>query len=124
MAKTVLVVDDENDIRVFLKTLLEDNGYSAITAEDGEAGYSIAKKEKPSLICLDISMPNVSGVKAYRNLCDDSETKDIPVVMITGISPEFEDFIKNRKQVKPPAAYFEKPIDKDEFIKTVNELTS
>ena len=64
----ILVVDDEEDITTFVGTLLEDNGYSVIKAADGKQGMAKAKSESPDLIILDISMPEESGVRMFRNL--------------------------------------------------------
>ena len=67
-------------------------------------------------------MPEESGVRMFRDLQGEPSTAAIPVIMITGVSPEFKRFIETRKQVHPPAAYFEKPIDRDALLAKVNEL--
>lgn len=121
MAK-ILIVDDDNDILTYLSTLLKDNGFDAIEALNGKEGYEKAISEKPDLICLDITMPEESGVKAYRNLSDNEATKNIPIFIVTGVAHDFKHFIEKRKQVPPPAAYFDKPIDKEEFIKKIKEV--
>ncbi|MCP4703660.1 MAG: response regulator [candidate division Zixibacteria bacterium] len=120
--KKILVVDDEPDIVDWFSTLFEDNGYSTITARDGFDGFEKAESELPDLITLDITMDKESGVKMYRKLHDSEKTNKIPVIMITGIDPQFKKFIENRKQVDPPAAYFEKPVDKDELLKKIKDL--
>lgn len=120
--KKILIVDDEPDMVVWLSSFLEDNGFYTIFATDGIVGYEKTKEEKPDLITLDITMDKESGIGMYRKLKENAETADIPVVMITGISPEFKKFIEKRKQVPPPDAYFEKPIDKDKLLQTVQEL--
>jgi DNA-binding response OmpR family regulator len=120
--KKILVVDDEADIVTFVTTLLADNGYSVIQAADGKEGFAKAKAEQPDLIVLDISMPEETGVRMYRNLKEDAQTSSIPVVMLTGISHEFKRFIETRRQVPPPNGYFDKPPDRAEFLAKVNEL--
>ena len=120
--KKILIVDDEPSVTAYLRALLEDNGYSTVTAENGKTGFDKAKKETPDLVCLDITMPEESGVRMFRNLQEHPKTKAIPVIVVTGISHDFKDFIDSRKQVSPPAAYFDKPIDNEEFIAKVNEL--
>ena len=122
--RKILIVDDEPDVVTYLTTLLEDNGFATITAVDGREAFATAKSDKPDLITLDISMPEESGVKAYRQLQGDAITKDIPIIIVTGISADFERFIRSRKQVDPPAAYFEKPIDPEKFLKTIGEILS
>jgi len=121
-AKKILIVEDEADQREFLSTLLSDNGYDIVTAENGQIGFDKAKTESPDLITLDISMDEQSGVKTFRQLQEAPETKDIPVVMVTGVTPEFKRFIETRKQVDPPAGYVEKPVDQAELLKKIKEL--
>jgi len=120
--KKVLIVDDEPDMIDFLKSLLTDNGIEVVVATNGKEALEIAKREKPDLITLDISMPEASGSRALRNFQESPETSDIPIFIITGISKDFKKFIHTRKVVKPPAAYMEKPIDSTAFLQKVNEL--
>lgn len=120
--KKILVVDDEPDVISYLCSLLSDNGYATVSAKDGKEGMAVAKKEMPDLVCLDISMPEESGVRMLRNIQGDKATANIPVVIVSGVDPRFEDFIKTRKQVTPPAGYFEKPIDRDKFIETIRKI--
>jgi len=120
--KKILVVDDEPDLLTFLGAFLEDNGFDVISAIDGKECLKKAKKEQPDLITLDISMPEESGVRALRNIQETKETKDIPVVIITGVASEFRQFIHTRKVVKPPTAYMEKPVDTSELLATINKI--
>ena len=120
--KTILVLDDEPDIVTFLTTLLEDNGYRVVSAPDGAKGLEMARAEKPDLISLDISMPEKSGVKFYRELKDDPDLGKIPVVMVTGVSDDFQQFISGRRQVPPPEGYISKPIEEEKFLKTIADL--
>ena len=120
--KKILIVDDEPDVVHYLTVLLENNGFAAVGAIDGRDGFDKAGSEHPDLIVLDISMPKESGIKMFRNLHDTKELSGIPVVMLTGVSREFERFISTRKLVDPPAAYFEKPVDDKELLQKVREL--
>ncbi|NIP42506.1 MAG: response regulator [candidate division Zixibacteria bacterium] len=122
--RLILVVDDEEDVVSYLTSLLEDSGYETISALDGAQGFKLAREKKPALITLDITMPEESGVRMFRNLQQTEETSKIPVIIVTGVSSDFKQFIESRRQVHPPEAYFEKPIDKDEFLKKVKELIS
>ncbi len=121
-AKTILIVDDEPDVLTYLKAFFEDNGFRTLTAANGKEGFAAARAERPDLITLDITMPEESGVRMFRELQADQNTAAIPVVMITGVSPDFKRFIETRKQVHPPEAYFEKPIDREELLTKVREL--
>ena len=126
--KSVLVIDDERSVVAYLETLLEDNGYETISAENGRAGFDIAKKERPDLVCLDITMPEDSGIRFYRNIKDEPELGKIPVVVVTAVTgyggdPEpFRKFLDNRRQVPPPEAFFSKPIDRQEFLDAISRL--
>jgi CheY-like chemotaxis protein len=122
--KTVLIVDDEPDVVTYLRTLLEDNGFGVITAGDGKDGFDKAKYWHPDLITIDITMPEESGVRLLRNLQQDIDTSGIPIIIVTGVSHEFKRFIETRKQVRPLAGYFEKPIDREQFLAKVNEILS
>jgi len=121
-SKKILIVDDEPDIAKWLTVLFKENGYDIISAVDGNDGFVQAETEMPNLITLDITMPEESGVKMYRKLRETEKTSKIPVIIVTGVSPEFEKFISSRKQVPAPDAYFEKPVDKDELLNKVKEL--
>ncbi|MBD3165712.1 response regulator [bacterium] len=122
--KKILVVDDEEDIVQFLSVLLEDNGYEVVVARNGIEALEKARADAPALISLDITMPEQSGVKAYKELRNDDDLKSIPIVIVTGYEdPNFEKFIKTRRTIEPPDAFFEKPIQKDEFLAKVKDLT-
>jgi len=120
--KTILIVDDEADVSTYLRAFFEDNGFDAVVAENGKLGFEKAKEIQPALITLDITMPEESGVRMFRDLQAEPATAAIPVIMITGVSHEFKRFIETRKQVDPPAAYFEKPVDREALLGKVREL--
>ena len=128
--KTILILDDEPNVVTYLETLLHDNGYETISASDGKQGIEKARSEKVDLVCLDISMPEHSGVRFYRNLKEDPELSAIPVVIVTAVTgyggdPEpFKQFISTRRQVPPPEGFISKPIDKQEFLDTIAKLLS
>lgn len=114
MAKKVLVVDDEADVRTFLKTALKRHGYEVVLAENGAEGIELARAERPDLITLDLMMPKQSGTDFYRNVQKDKELVKIPVIVISGTSGR-------HLAVPEPFAVFDKPIDPQEFIDTVEK---
>lgn len=122
--KTVLIVDDEPDTLTYFASLLEDNGYGIITAIDSAECLARLEESIPDLITLDIAMPEKSGVKLYREMKENDLWKDIPVIVITGISEDFKRFITTRRQVPPPDGYLSKPIEKEELLAMVSKLTS
>jgi DNA-binding response OmpR family regulator len=123
-AKKILIVDDEPDVLAYLGTFFEENGFSVLRAINGKEGFERAQSDHPDLITLDITMPEESGVRMFRDLQADPATAGIPVVIITGISHEFKRFIETRRQVHPPAAYFEKPINREELLAKINDILS
>jgi CheY-like chemotaxis protein len=128
--KKILVLDDEPNVVTYLETLLRDNGYETVSAGDGSEGMQKARSEKPDLITLDISMPEESGVRFYRELKQDPDLAGIPVVIVTGVTgygykPEdFQKFISSRKKIPPPDGFVAKPIDREELLTRVTSLLS
>jgi CheY-like chemotaxis protein len=120
--KTVLIVDDEPDVVTFISTLLEDNGYSTVTAQNGDEALARIKEVRPDVITLDISMPEKSGVRLYRDMKESDEWKAIPIIIVTGISGDFERFISTRSQVPPPEGYISKPIEEKEILELIKKL--
>lgn len=128
MAKKVLVVDDEMDIRVFMTTLLETSGFKPVVAEDGKQGLDLARKHKPSLVIMDVMMPKESGIYLYRELKKDPELKDIPVIMVSALARKT--FMHSQSvldayeggQIPEPTAYIEKPPDADELLETIQKI--
>jgi CheY-like chemotaxis protein len=122
--KTILIIDDEPDTLTYFSSLLQDNGFNTVLAENGDEGLKKVKEAKPDLITLDITMPETSGVRCYRELRENEEWKSIPVIMITGVSENFRSFISSRKQVPPPDGYLAKPVDEQQLLQMVRELLS
>lgn len=114
MSKTVLIVDDEADVRTFLSAVLKKHGYHPITAENGVAGLEVARRERPALVVLDLMMPKQSGPDFYRELTGSGEFADTPIIVASGLSAR--DAV-----VDHAVAVFDKPINPDEFIAAVKQ---
>jgi CheY-like chemotaxis protein len=121
--KRILIIDDEEDIRTYLSTLLADQGFQTVVAKDGAEAMKILQQEVPDLITLDISMPEKSGVKFFREIKTDDRWKGIPVVIVTGVSEDFRNFISSRHQIPPPEGFVSKPISPDEILDLIRTLT-
>jgi CheY-like chemotaxis protein len=119
--KTILIVEDEPDTATYLTTLLGDAGYNTIQAEDGDQALERVKANRPDLITLDISMPKKSGVRFYRDMKESDEWKGIPIVIVTGLSSDFEKFISTRRHVPAPDGYVSKPIDKELMLSMIQD---
>lgn len=126
--KKILVLEDEQNVLTYLETLLQDNGYDTVSAADGSEGMEKVRSERPNLITLDISMPEKSGVRFYRELREDPEFASIPVVVVSAVTgyggkPEdFQKFLSTRKHLPPPEGFVAKPIDRDELLKVIGNL--
>ena len=124
-AKKILIVDDEPDILSYLEMILKDNGYQTLTARNGNEALEILRKEKPDLVTLDISMPEASGTRFYKELKLDPDFSSTPVFIVTAVTGfggdkyGYEKFISHRRLVPPPEAFFPKPIDREEFVAAV-----
>ena len=147
MPKTVLVVDDDDNTRRFLTVALEENGYEAITAADGEEGYQKLQEMKPDLILLDVMMPKKTGFSLFKQIRRQEDLKDIPVIMLTGVAGVLEEddaqaegdtfespfdsireglrrgIQKMREEgVIRPERFIDKPIDPEELIDAVKGI--
>jgi len=83
MSKTILLVDDSETILLFEQTMLRSMGVRLQTASDGEKALAAVREHRPDLILMDIMMPALDGVETCRRLKNDSETADIPIVIVT-----------------------------------------
>ena len=128
MSQKVLVVDDDPDVRLFSVTVLEENGYTPIEAEDGESGLEKIKSEKPDLVILDVLMPRQSGVRLYRELKTSKALKDVKVIILSGIAKKT--FMRSQKaltefggaEIPEPEIYLEKPIEPDELADVIKKV--
>ena len=116
----VLVVDDDEEIRVFLTTLFSDEGALVFEAEDGNQALEIAARKLPDIITLDLSMPGKDGIDTFCELRESSETQEIAVCIITG-HPEFRKVIYDRP-VAPPEGFLNKPCEPDAVVDTVRRI--
>jgi DNA-binding response OmpR family regulator len=121
--KTVLVVDDEEDIRRYLSAALEEAGFNVLNAVDGDEGLKAVKANRPDLISLDLVMPKKSGVKFHRELIKNKDWAKIPVIIVTGHARDD----LGRSDLKEltmsgPELYLEKPVNPENYIAAVKKL--
>jgi len=118
--KRVLVVDDEMNMRLFLKTLLETSGYEPHLARNAREGLERAWELKPDLIILDVMMPGEGGLVMYQGLQEDEELKKVPVIMLSAVGADtFKHALKimgvGQASYPDPFAYVQKPPTPDEI---------
>ncbi|MCM8763607.1 MAG: response regulator [Candidatus Omnitrophica bacterium] len=119
MEKKVLVVDDEEDIREIIKSRLISQGYNVLTAEDGMVALSIARREKPDLIILDIMMPNMDGYTTLKELRKDRIIGQTPVIIL---SVKEKDKMEDIFYFQNISDYIEKPFESEELIAKIKKV--
>ena len=123
----ILVVDDEEDIVEYLKTVLEDNGYVAEGALRADEALAKISGWNPDLLLLDIMMPRHSGLSLYEEIRKNSATSRLPILIISGYArpEEFEKIesgLLRDSGVPPPDGYLEKPISVITLLETIRSL--
>jgi CheY-like chemotaxis protein len=109
---SILIVEDEKDIRDSLKMLLELEGYSVFTAENGKEGLKILKNlESPCLILLDLLMPVMNGMEFLEAKKHEDAIAQIPVCVVSGVASD--------PHLKNTAGFIKKPIDLEILLKFI-----
>jgi len=142
----VLVVDDDPNTVKYVSVMLQEHGYDPVAAYDGAEGLEKVKQAPPELIILDVMMPKRSGFVLLAQLKKDERYRDIPVLMLTGVSGVLEEMERNKDEPaeKPfdglrealrtkiremreqglvrPEMFVDKPVEPDSFIAKVRQL--
>lgn len=122
--KTVLVVDDEPDVREYLAMVLSDAGFKVVTAGDGVEALELIRRSAPDFISLDLIMPRKSGQKLLYELRRDPALSRIPVLIVTAHARDemgkgaLED-VMNDMVISGPGTYLEKPVDPLTYVRSI-----
>ena len=116
MAKTILVIDDNNDLRENTAEILDLAGYKTLTAENGKRGVEVATKEKPDVIVCDIMMPELDGYGVLHLLRKNADTQNIPFIFLTA-KTERGDFRKGMEMGADD--YVTKPFEDIELLNAI-----
>ncbi len=119
VAKSVLIVEDNELNMKLFHDLLDAHGYGTIQTRNGLDAVSLAREHKPSLILMDIQLPEVSGLEVTRMLKEDDVLRDIPVVAVTAFAMKGDE---ERIRSGGCAAYISKPISVATFLETVRRF--
>ena len=123
--KTVLIVDDEPDVRLYLETILKNAGFQVMTAGNGKQALDRMTEKKPDVISLDLVMPRMSGLKFFKYIQQNPERASIPVVVVTAHGKdEFgrEDLEKIQSiERKCALFYLEKPVKPEGYVGTIRK---
>lgn len=118
---SVLVIDDEPDVLTYLAAVLEQRGHRPLVADNAGDGYDLLKRERPDVACIDIVMPEETGIALLRRIRSDPEITDTPVIFITALRPEMAAVVPGagEETMPEPDGYIEKPPDAAAFLETV-----
>jgi two-component system cell cycle response regulator DivK len=119
MAKTVLIVEDNELNMKLFNDLLEAFGYKTLKTRDGKSGLAMAAQHKPDLIIMDIQLPEMSGLDVTRRLKADPSLKHIPVIAVTAFAMRGDE---QRIRQEGCEAYLSKPISVQAFIEAVRKF--
>jgi twitching motility two-component system response regulator PilH len=115
----VLVIDDSKTVIAVFRKILRSAGYVVFDAEDAETGIALAQQEKPDLIFLDIVLPGMNGFAALRTMRKDPQTREIPVIMISGNEQAAEQFYAERIGADD---FMKKPFSRHEVFVRIEAL--
>ncbi len=122
--KTILVVDDEPNVREYLATVLQDAGFNVVTAGDGAEALEIIRESPPDFISLDLIMPRKSGHKLLHELRKHKQWSRIPVLIVTAHAQDdlgkedLDDLLENRV-MSGPGTYLEKPVNPASYVRGI-----
>lgn len=121
-AAKIVIIDDDSDYLFTMETFLNRNGFETLTAENGQEGLDLIKKERPDLILLDVMMQSIySGLEICKRLRSNPELKDIPIIGISGMGNALgvrldkwgDDEYFNVDE------YYEKPVDREKLLERI-----
>ncbi len=113
--KKILIIDDDPIIRKYLANLLNDNGYETVVAENAQEAMGLVNSISFDLITLDLDMPGEWGTRFYGKLAQDKQKKNIPVIVISGMSG-------NEYAIPRAVASLTKPFDQKELLRIVRDI--
>lgn len=115
MGQVVLVAEDDASVRMTIEFVLNDEGFEVLLAEDGEQALSLALESKPDVILLDQIMPKMDGKEVLSALRADASTKDIPVLVLTGMA-------RGEASEWPGATFVGKPFSPDALVQRIRDV--
>jgi CheY-like chemotaxis protein len=116
---TVLIIEDNDDNCIIMSVWLEHAGYRVVVARNGAGGVALARSIMPSVILMDIAMPEMDGWTAAHALREDPATKDIPIIALTAMALP-QDLARAREA--GVAAYLAKPVSLTRVLESVQSV--
>jgi CheY-like chemotaxis protein len=123
-APLVAIVDDEEDITTYLGLALEDNGFRVVSTTQAAEAIPMLEKARPDLVCLDLLMPEQTGMSLYAKLVGHPHLGGIPILILSGLADpeEMPAILDQAGNLPEPAGFIEKPVDMRQFLGTVSSL--
>ena len=119
MANSILIVEDNELNLKLMRDLLEAQGQTVVSTKDGESALDLAREHRPSLILMDIQLPEISGLEVTRLIKSDDSLSQIPVVAVTAFAMKGDE---EKIREGGCEAYIAKPISVAHFIETVQRF--
>jgi CheY-like chemotaxis protein len=119
--QSILIIDDDEVLSDVLSRRLREQGFDTVTADSGQCGLARARTEQPSLILLDLRLPDADGITVCQQLADDLETCSIPVIILTGM--ERPDILR-RCRAAGCHFYLRKPYDPNALLILIRQAIS
>jgi two-component system sensor histidine kinase/response regulator len=116
--KEILIAEDDIVTQNMLRTTLSNAGYRVFAASNGKEAVDLARKKLPSLIILDIMMPEMDGGEVAEILRGDPKTKDIPIIFLSSLITESEEKVRTKKDV---TSFISKPYIRDKLLNEVKK---
>jgi CheY-like chemotaxis protein len=124
LAPLVVIVDDEVDIGTYLRLALEEHGFRVATFSDVQSAAAALETSSPAAICLDLLMPEHSGLSLYKRIVESPRLRDCPVIIISGLAVhgDLPGLLQRAGGLPMPEAFIDKPINIADFISTLSVL--
>jgi CheY-like chemotaxis protein len=124
--KRVLIVDDDESVRMFVTAIMEDEGWVCSEARNGVECMDAVEQEVPDLIILDYQMPKMDGFEAFRRLRDNHTTEKVPIIILSGINESDAEVVSYTAEdleaafgVPKPEGFVDKPVTADHLRKCI-----
>lgn len=124
MSKTILIVDDDADMVLATRLVLESEGYKIVEASSGEECLEKMRQEKPDLVLMDVMMANpLDGYYTTQEIADDPDLNDIPIVMVTSITTSQHAERFPTDQQLNIRDFVTKPIEPEDLLRKVKQFS-
>jgi DNA-binding response OmpR family regulator len=120
--RKILVVEDEESMQKAISEAFVNQSITVLTANDGEEGLSIALKEHPNLVLLDILMPKMNGMEMLQKLRDDEWGRTVPVIILTNVNPNANSVISSVLQNEPAYYLVKSDVKLEGIVEKVKEV--